>query len=513
VHAELTSATPAGGREENALGSYLRAIQTRAPFVAVVTLVAILGAIVFLVASTPTYEATARLLVNPLPQDDRNFLGVNLLRDSGDPTRTVQTAAAVVESRPAADLAARRLGAGWTGDTVLEAITVRPQGESAVLAVTAEADDQPLAARLANEFVRAVLDVRRQTLRGEVTELLRQLRPRDRAERASPDLAERLNQLEAVRDGTDPTLSLAERATPPDSRSGPPPWLVIALALIAGLAVGAAGAVAMEALDRRVRDEDDLGELYPLPALARVPLLPEEALEATGAMPLSPPPAIAEALRTLAVQLEQTPKAHRAVMVTSPSRGDGKTSVAVALAVTLARAGHGVTLLDLDVRNPGISSLLEVPAQEGGSLLPADDDLPAHLFTTPEVPGLSVMPIRRTDDDPAPLDELVRRLPDLVAAAKAHDDYVIVDTPPLGEVSDALRIAGQIDDIVVVVRPGHTDRADLARLRELLERTGHRPAGFVVIVEQPEPLGGYGRDGTGSHAPAGAPSGLARSPS
>ncbi len=81
------------------------------------------------------------------------------------------------------------------------------------------------------------------------------------------------------------------------------------------------------------------------------------------------------------------------------------------------------------------------------------------------------------------LEAVSRRLPDLLREARELADYVIVDTPPLGQVSDALRAATVVDDIILVTRPGNTDRIELQHTRELLDRMGHTPTGLLVIGE------------------------------
>jgi Mrp family chromosome partitioning ATPase len=85
-------------------------------------------------------------------------------------------------------------------------------------------------------------------------------------------------------------------------------------------------------------------------------------------------------------------------------------------------------------------------------------------------------------------------------------DYVIIDTPPIGQVSDALRAAVTVDDIVLVTRPGNTDRTELQHTRELLDRMGHTPTGLLVIGEEGvgDPYGEYG-DGFVEEADAPAP--------
>ena len=174
---------------------------------------------------TPSYEATANLLVTPLPQDDETFRGLQLLRDSGDPTRTVQTASSVVESVEAARRTAQMLGAGWSTQRVKDSVSIAPEGESNILAVTGTADDAGLAARLANTYTRQTLAVRRDALERDVGPLLDQLRARQRAlgsadSEAAAQLEDRINQLENVRTGNDPTLSISQTAEAPSSASG-----------------------------------------------------------------------------------------------------------------------------------------------------------------------------------------------------------------------------------------------------------------------------------------------------
>jgi Mrp family chromosome partitioning ATPase len=89
------------------------------------------------------------------------------------------------------------------------------------------------------------------------------------------------------------------------------------------------------------------------------------------------------------------------------------------------------------------------------------------------------------------LDALYGRLPQLVAEARQLADHVIVDTPPLGEISDALRLIDYVDDLVVVVRPGNSDRVALSTTADLLARTGTDPAGFFVLGGTPGPTSSY----------------------
>ena len=94
------------------------------------------------------------------------------------------------------------------------------------------------------------------------------------------------------------------------------------------------------------------------------------------------------------------------------------------------------------------------------------------------MPGLWVLPAVPGDD--AYVEPLVRRLPALLAEAANLADYVVVDTPPLGSFGDAQRLADLFDGLVMVGRPGHTDRHELEHARAQIERSSVAPMGLVL---------------------------------
>jgi Mrp family chromosome partitioning ATPase len=104
---------------------------------------------------------------------------------------------------------------------------------------------------------------------------------------------------------------------------------------------------------------------------------------------------------------------------------------------------------------------------------------------------VSVLATELQQGDAILLDPLYERLPGLVAEARGLADHVIIDTPPLGEISDALRLMEHVDDLVVVVRPGNSDRVGLSTTANLLARTGTEAAGFLVVGGTPGPTSSY----------------------
>jgi uncharacterized protein involved in exopolysaccharide biosynthesis len=242
-----------------ALAAYISAIRAHRLLVFLITLAAVVGSVLFLIQRSPDYEASADLLVQPLPADDQSFLGLPLIRDTGDPVRTMQTAASLVESQAAAAQVAAEPGEGVTADEILDRIKVSPEGQSNILAVTASEDSADDAALLANRFSRAVLAVRSAEIANAAGSLIDQLQAAlqatpttDGATRA--DLASRLDQVNSVVSSGDPTLQVAQPAVPPTSASGPSAPLIIALALLAGFALGSCTALLIELARGRNRD-------------------------------------------------------------------------------------------------------------------------------------------------------------------------------------------------------------------------------------------------------------------
>ncbi|MCW2968309.1 MAG: lipopolysaccharide biosynthesis protein [Solirubrobacteraceae bacterium] len=481
----LTATEFSPDAQENALAPYARALRHHRVVVALCVLLALAGAAAYLTHRTLQYTATAQILVTPLPQASDGLIGLPLIRDSGDPTRTLQTAASLLSSPAAANAAALALGTGWTQARVQTAVKVQPQGQSDIVAISATSPDAASAANIANTYAKATLADRSATLKRQVAFALSQVQARKQAAgKTDPDLALTLasqeSQLAALKDGTDPTLALASAAEVPTATGGTSSVLIVLLALVAGLALGVGAALAMEMLEREVRDEEEVIRELGVPVLARVPDLPRRMLNREE-RPMAIP-AVREAYRTMQIQLDQLAGRARTIMVTSASMGDGKTSSAVNLAVALVGGGSRVILVDFDLRKPDIAERLHLePRRNLVTLLAGRSSLEDILIATPDFPALRVALADPEGLDSILLEALARRLPSLLEEAAELADYVIVDTPPLGEVGDALRVVPLVDVVIVAARLDHTNRQGLRTVRELLGRAGRAPAGVVII--------------------------------
>ncbi len=484
---EATS-EPAWSAPADALGPYLNAVRRHWRLVLCVTVLAVLIAGTTLSRSSQSYSATASILVTPLPEGDSGFVGIGTVVDSGDPARAVQTAAALVDTPDAAARAAHSLGKGWTAGQVSAAVAVAPLGASNVLAVTATAPTAAQAQRVATAYARSAIAYRAGVVQSQIAASINQLQARlDQLGAAGAGsaqaaaLASGLEQLRSIQGtGREPTLSLSQTAgaaTP----NGASKALILLLALLGGFAVGSVAALALETFSRPVRDREEITSLFPVPVLAALPVLPG-ANRSHGVAPWDIPPHVFEQIRMLRVQLSLS-GTKRVIMVTSAGVGDGKTTVAAALAAAFSEAGRTVMAMDLDLRKPHLAELLGVAYANGATPRPTV----TGARDVPRLPGIKVVPA--PDGGLPQFEALAGQLPAILDEARNDADVVIVDAAPVGEVSEALRIATMCDDVIFVAHPRRTDRRRLVLARDLLQRAGKQPIGLVLVGESGLPRG------------------------
>jgi capsular exopolysaccharide synthesis family protein len=478
-----------------ALGPYLRAIRRHWVIVIAVTLIAAIVASLTFLRSEPSYQASASVLVSPLPQGDADFVNTGVVLETGEPPRTVQTAAALVDSVPAAQRTAEEMGPGWTTARVQGSVSVAPRGESYVLEVTAQANTAALAAKLANRFATASVNYRGTVVTHNIDSQLAELNKRLTAISTSgtPDpslagqLATRIAALSAAQaGGADPTLAVIGMATPNGAPTGASKSLIILLSLIGGFAIGSVAALAVEFFSHGVGDLEEIETLFSVPVLATVPKVNWDG-PAGSLRPSDFPPNAFEQVRILRVQLANRERA-RVVMMTSSDAGDGKTTVATALAAAFAETGENVILIDFDLRKPSIGQLLGIEVRYGLDAI----ELPLEelLIDVPDIPGLRVLPALH-DHDHNQLPVLLARLPRLLDEAEALADHVVIDTAPVGFASETLQVARSCDQVVLAVRPGRTDRQRLVEARDLLARAG-APVMGLVVTQSDARTGTYG---------------------
>ena len=255
-----------------------------------------------------------------------------------------------------------------------------------------------------------------------------------------------------------------------------------------------------------VQTVEQIEEGLPLPVLASVPEYKEDLAAmrlSEDVLPLvtllAPRSAGTEAYRLLrtAITLMPVSQKHRVISLTSCGPGEGKSTTALNLAVVLATQSKRVLLIDADLRKPTIAQRLKMPAtdQPGLSRFLSDVTVAPEecIQKVPDVVGLDVVPVQEIPPFPS---ELLGqgRLEQLLAWARDHYDYVLIDTPPVLLVTDALIIATHCDTLLVVVRIGVAQKRALRRIRQDLAKYPGKQTGIVVnaLPHSDTYYGGYG---------------------
>jgi tyrosine-protein kinase len=490
------SATLPLSRQGSAFGSYTRALRAQSAVAVTLFVLVLAVAVVYALARSPSYQATARLVINPLPQTNTAYTGLPLIRDSGDPTTNMETAATLLDSPAAAGRAAKSLRAGWTRLRVQHAISVQPEGQSLILDITATGDSAREAAHVANVYTNSVLALRARALRASVAQAIASTQSqlaaiKNPASVSASVLESNLNQLQALTSGQDPTVSLTQAAVAPTSSSGTSRSMILLLGLIAAIALASGAALLIELLRaRRVTDEDQLATVVPAPVIGRIPLYGRRGRTAAG--PAELPPAVGEALRMIRIQLDLLPGRHRTILITSASHGDGKTTTTVNLARELEQSGARVLIIDADLRKPDVGERLGVrPRVSLSRALESSDPLAAAQQPPAGSERLQVL-AATPDPDFQTLDRVAHALKGALEQILQEVDYVLLDAPPLGEVADILRFIRVVDDVLLVSRLGHTKLGNLEVVRELLEIAGKPATGHVSIGASPRQAPPYG---------------------
>ena len=267
----------------------------------------------------------------------------------------------------------------------------------------------------------------------------------------------------------------------PDTRK------ILLTALIAGLGLGVGGALAREMLRPGFTSPREVEEALKIPVLASVSKLTKSDLVKDGKSislpsyqihkPLSP---FSEAMRTLrsGIHMSDVDQPPKVIHVTSARPGEGKTTMAVSLAISAASAGLKVVLVDADLRHPATSRLFKLEHEKGlvdvlvGG---AAADSVLRLYK-----DLNLMVIPAGSKSLNPSDVLgSERMKVLISRLRETFDYVVLDTPPVGPVVDSVIVANLADKTVFVVRWASTPRELIET--SLQQVTAHKRVAGIVF--------------------------------
>lgn len=308
-----------------------------------------------------------------------------------------------------------------------------------------------------------------------------------------------------------PDSHVVTKATVPIAPSWPKTWIVLGLALMLGLGAGSVLAFLVDYLDRRVKTLEQAERISGLPALAAVPLIGARELarlakrgrselgrydpKTDGLLPpmLQPPlmryaldapgTFFAEAIRAIRLALQRTLRVQpiKIVLVTSALENEGKTTLAVNLAQSIATLGIRTLLIDADLRNPQLTRLLCPHASAGLLDLAMNRATPERAILVDRSTGLSILPstaVKQADL----ITELMfsERIVEVLDLLRHRYELIVIDSPPLVPLVDGRALAELADRIVLAVAWDQTPGEVLAHTVDLLSPVHDRILGTVL---------------------------------
>jgi receptor protein-tyrosine kinase len=465
----------------------------------------------FSVRQRKQYTTTASVLLFSNPQiDPQSGLPVSsasLVTTLGQQATAIQ----VLSHQPAvARATAAIVGHGMTGPAVASAISVSEQGQSDIADVTANSPSPTLASAIANTFVTQYIasqrTQQRATLRlvlGEVEQRIAAMSRQRRAGLQGQALSDDAESLREEIGLTNGNVQLLAPARTPSAPSSPKVARNTALGLLLGFLLGVGVAVLLERLDRRMKTVEELEATYQLPLLAAIPQSKSYAL----------PPQVdadsrrgdAEVFKLLRAYLRyfNVDRELRLLLVASAAPGDGKTTIAYNLAEAAQEAGTKTLLLEADLRRPDLSRHYGLSAGRGLSeVLIGSVDADDAIQQVPMATGvngatshasLDVLVAGHPPPNPAELIES-RAMADLLSWAAEHYQMVVIDTPPIALVSDAMPLLRQVDGVILVSQLGRHTRDEAAFLRERLVGVKAPLLGVVANGVKTKSKGDYSSD-------------------
>lgn len=286
-------------------------------------------------------------------------------------------------------------------------------------------------------------------------------------------------------------VSVVDPAGVPNQPSSPRLLINLAVALLAGLALGAGLAFALEQIDEAIADPGEVERRLGLPLLGSVPKLasgtPKDAL-------LDRKSDMVDAYLAVQTNLAFTTEhgVPRSIAVTSTRPAEGKSTTALALATTLARAGRRVILVDGDMRSPSVHHLGGVDHDHGlSNFLSGQDNIDALIFPMNDL-GFTAMSAGPLPPNAA---ELLTgsRLSVLIDRLLESYDHVVIDSPPVMGLADAPLIASRVEGVIYAVE-SHGIRSSMVKtaLGRLASANARVFGGVLTKFEARKAHFGYG---------------------
>ncbi len=424
---------------------YLTTLRRRWVLLAVCVLLGTGGAIVYSAQATPVFRAQTTSFVTMGASDGSS----TLLQGSQFTLQRVKSYTDVIDSPDVLQPVIDELGLDTTVDELRGQVEAVSPADTVLIDIAVTSEDPAEAARVADAV----------TVR----------------------FAQVIEQLETPREGgaSPVKVSVTVPAVEPGSPVTPRPLLNLLLGLALGLGLGAGLALLRDQLDTSVRTAEDITRITAAGPLGMVRVDPQASRRPL--VSLDPNNVNAEPYRTIRTNLQfvDVDNPPRRIVVTSAVQGEGKSTTAGNLAVTLAQGGLRVCIIDADLRRPRVADVFGIEGSVGLSNVLAGQHDVEDVLVPWQDGMLTVLPAGTCPPNPS---ELLgsQHMQHLLAKLSSSFDVLVIDSPPLLPVSDAVILAQATDGALLVVRHGSTGREQVAAAVASLATVGAPLIGTVM---------------------------------
>ena len=269
--------------------------------------------------------------------------------------------------------------------------------------------------------------------------------------------------------------------------------MILFMSFLIGIAIPSAFIYLKEILRTKINSLEDLEKITQIPIISTIPIEKNiKSKEDAIVVKENTNNVMTEAFRTLRANLQfLLQDTGKVIMFTSTNSGEGKTFISCNFAISQAILGKKVLLMGLDIRRPRLAEVFNFSRKKPGitSYLMGNSDntaiLDSIVINSGVIETLDLIPAGIVPPNPA---ELLAKNNLKVAMeyfSKKYD-YIILDTAPLGLVSDSIMISKVADLIIFVTRCDHTEKADIALLNSLVEEGKIKNASMILNAEDIE---------------------------
>jgi succinoglycan biosynthesis transport protein ExoP len=433
------------------LRDYIRILQKNWILIVVCALLGVAAAAAVSIAATPKYVSTTDLYVSV--RSGADSASTELVQGTSFARQAVTSYVSIVTSASVLDPVIDELDLDVTSSELARMVRASSPLNTVLIQIAVTDDNPDMAAQIANAIGSNLADV--------VVNVL---------EKPDGD-GESLVRIETV-----------QPAIAAESPSSPNPLFNIMLGLLIGLAVGIGGAVLRSVLDTRIHSAHDVATVTDKPLLGGISYDPD-ATKRPLVVHVDPQNPRAESFRKLRTNLQflDVDSRPRSFVITSSVPGEGKSTTAANLAISLAETGARVALVDGDLRLPRIAEYMGIEGAVGlTDVLIGRADL-VDVLQKWGRSNLYVLPSGRVPPNPS---ELLgsRNMEKLLSSLMGELDYVIVDAPPVLSVTDAAVISKFTGGAILVAAAGRTTRGELTSAVTALNNVGDSLMGVVMTM-------------------------------